>query len=205
MTPIEFEGCLGWLHEGRSGYGVVLCEPLGHEALWTHKLMRALAERLASEGIWVLRFNYPCTGDSVGSDTDPGRFAKTVASVRRAIDVLRERSGISDLTLLGVRAGALFAMLAASGESVGAAPRINAIAALAPVVRGRAYVRELSVLQHQWLETALPAVRQARWDETCLSVLGHRYPLDLIDQIKSVNLCDVVAKASSSVNAVLLV
>lgn len=205
MRPIKFEGCLGWLHEGRSGYGVVLCEPLGHEALWGHKLMRALAERLASEGIWVLRFNYPCAGDSVGDDIDPGRFAKTVASVHHAIDVLRKHSGISDLTLLGVRAGALFAMLAAAGEGVDAAPRVDAIAALAPVVRGRTYLRELSFLQRGWLETALPAVREGHRDEPCMSVLGHRYPPDLVDRIKSVNLCDVAGNASSSVKSVLLI
>ncbi|WP_175773366.1 alpha/beta fold hydrolase [Paraburkholderia phenazinium] len=205
MKPIAFNDCLGWLHEGRSGYGVVLCEPFGHEALWGHKLMRALAERLASESIWVLRFNYPCAGDSVGDDTEPDRFANTLTSVHHAMAVLRERSGISDLALLGVRAGALFAMLAACGEGVAAAPQVDAIAALTPVVRGRSYMRELSLLQRGWLETALPAVRFGYRDEPCFSVLGHRYPLDLVDQIKSVDLCDRITRATLPANAALLV
>lgn len=73
MRPVRFDDCLGWLHEGRTRRGAVICEALGHEALWTHKVIRTLAERLADDGMWVLRFHYPCAGDSAGDDLAPGR------------------------------------------------------------------------------------------------------------------------------------
>ncbi|MCC8397656.1 alpha/beta hydrolase [Paraburkholderia sp. MMS20-SJTR3] len=205
MKPIQFDGCVGWLYEGHTEYGVVLCEPLGHEALWTHKLLRALAEHLVREGISVLRFNYPCAGESAGEDSDNDRFSKTLACVRSAIDVLRTQANACDVTLLGVRAGAMFAMLAAAGEGGNAAPHVDAVVALAPIVRGRAYLRELSLIRKGWLETAPQVVRRAVSEEGCMSVLGHCYPPDLVDQIKAVNLCDVANTASSLARSVLLV
>ncbi|KWC40347.1 alpha/beta hydrolase [Burkholderia ubonensis] len=204
MKPIAFDGCVGWLHEGHTAQGVVLCEALGHEALWTHKLMRALAERLARDGVTVLRFNYPCAGDSAGDDLDAGRFAASVAGIRRAIDALRAHAGIDTLTLVGIRAGAVFAMLAAAAGAH-ASPRVDAIVALAPVVRGRAYLRELSLVQRQWLDTAPPSIRQAHIGEPCMNVLGHRYPADLVNDLRALDLCDVVRDAASLPRAMLLV
>lgn len=205
VKPIQFDDCVGWLYEGHTGYGVVLCEPLGHEALWTHKLSRALAERLVREGISVLRFNYPCAGDSAGDDSDNDRFSRTLASIRSAIDVLRTHANTSDVTLLGVRAGAMFAMLAAAGEGADAAPHVDALVALAPVVRGRAYLRELSLVQKGWLDTAPPVVQRSVGEEPYMNVLGHCYPPDLVDQIKAANLCDVANNARSLARSVLLV
>ncbi|AOK56081.1 alpha/beta hydrolase [Burkholderia stagnalis] len=204
MKPIAFDGCVGWLHEGHTGQGVVLCEPLGHEALWTHKLTRALAERLARDGVTALRFNYPCAGDSAGDDLDAGRFAACVASIRHAIDALRAQADIDTLTLVGIRAGALFAMLAAA-EDAPPAVHADAIVALAPVVRGRAYLRELSLVQRQWLDTAPPPIRHAQQDEPCLNVLGHRYPADLVNDLKPLDLCRIVREARSLPGAMLLV
>lgn len=204
VKPIQFDGCVGWLHEGHTGYGVVLCEPLGHEALWTHKLLRALAESLARAGIWVLRFNYPCAGDSAGDDIEEDRFLKILASIRRAINVLHAQADIADLTLLGVRAGAMFAMLAAAPEEGGVVPNVDALVALSPVVRGRAYIRELLLVQKGWLETAPPPVQRASSDESCMNVLGHRYPPDLVEKVKAVNLCDVASTTSSLARSVLL-
>ncbi len=203
VKPIAFDGCVGWLHEGYTGQGVVLCESLGHEALWTHKLTRALAERLAHDGVTVLRFNYLCAGDSAGDDVDAGRFWGGVADVRRAIETLRAHADVDTLTLVGIRAGTVFAMLAAAGPDASA--RVDSIVALAPVVRGRAYLRELSLVQRQWLDKAPPPVRQAHCDERCMNVLGHRYPADLVNDLETIDLCDIVRDAISLPGAMLLV
>ncbi|WGY72792.1 alpha/beta hydrolase [Burkholderia cepacia] len=203
MKPITFGSCVGWLHEGQTAQGVILCESLGHEAAWTHKLMRAVAERLAREGITVLRFNYPCAGDSAGDDLDAGRYAASVDSIHRAIDLLRDEAGVTALTLVGIRAGALFAMLAAAGRR--ASPRVDAMVALSPVVRGRAYLRELSFVHRQWLDTMPPATRAAHRDEPCMNVLGHRFPAEFADALKAIDLCDVVRDAPVLPGAMLLV
>ncbi|MCQ4437944.1 hypothetical protein NO135_23360, partial [Clostridioides difficile] len=77
-----------------------------------------------------------------GDDLDAGRHAASVDSMHHAIDLLRDAAGVTALTLVGIRAGALFAMLAAAGRRT--SPRVDAMVALSPVVRGRAYLRELS-------------------------------------------------------------
>ncbi|WP_323122770.1 alpha/beta hydrolase [Burkholderia alba] len=210
MRPIQFNDCLGWLHEGRTAHGVVLCEPLGHEALWTHKLIRAIAERLADRGLWVLRFHYPSSGDSAGDDLAPDRFRSSLASIRGAIRTLRASARLEHLTLVGIRTGAAFALLATAGadeetdEPGQAAPDVDALVALAPVVRGRAYLRELSLVQQRWLDTAPPAVRTGHHDEPWLNILGHRYPADLVDALRTVNLCDAVAAARNLPRTALL-
>ncbi|WDD95308.1 alpha/beta hydrolase [Burkholderia sp. FERM BP-3421] len=204
MRPIQFDACLGWLHAGRTTHGVVLCEPLGHEALWTHKLVRALAERLAARGLWVLRFHYPSSGDSAGDDLAPGRFARSLASVRAAVRALRLYGGVDHVTLAGTRAGAAFALLAAASPESDAPP-IDAFVALAPMVRGRAYLRELAMVQQRWLDSAPPTVRAGQRDEPGLNILGHRYPADLVDALKGVDLVDAVARASTLPHAALLV
>ncbi|WP_063532890.1 alpha/beta hydrolase [Burkholderia sp. MSMB1589WGS] len=202
MRPVRFDDCLGWLHEGRTRRGAVICEALGHESLWTHKVVRALAERLAGEGMWVLRFHYPCTGDSAGDDLAPGRLPASVASVRRALAVLREHAPLDDVTLVGLRAGAAFAMLALAGED---APEVDAFVALAPVVRGRAYLRELSVVQKRWLDTTPPAIREQHHEEPWLNILGHRYPADFVADLKHVDLSDAAATTAAPPRAALLV
>jgi len=203
VKPITFGSCVGWLHEGQTAQGVILCESLGHEAAWTHKLMRAVAERLARAGVTVLRFNYPCAGDSPGDDLDAGRHAASIDSIHRAIDLLRDEAGVTTVTLVGIRAGALFAMLAAAGRCT--LPRVDAVVALSPVVRGRAYLRELSFVHRQWLDTMPPATRAAHRDEPCMNVLGHRFPAEFVDALKAVDLCDVVRDALALPGAMLLI
>ncbi|AOJ02919.1 alpha/beta hydrolase [Burkholderia mayonis] len=202
MRPVRFDDCLGWLHEGRTRRGAVICEALGHEALWTHKVVRALAERLADDGMWVLRFHYPSAGDSAGDDLAPGRLPASVASVRRALAVLRDSAPVDDVTLVGLRAGAAFAMLALAGNDT---PAVDAFVALAPVVRGRAYLRELSVVQKRWLDTTPPAIREQHHEEAWLNILGHRYPADFVADLKQVDLNDAVAATIAPPRAALLV
>lgn len=204
MIPITFDNCVGWLHEGRSSRGVVLCAAVGHEGLWTHKLMRALAQRLAREGIWALRFDYPCCGDSAGDDLDSGRFGKSIASIGRAVHALRAHAQLTDVTLVGLRTGAAMALLACTMDTP-AALQVDALVALSPVVRGRAYIREVAMVERQWLDTTPPAVHQAHAKEPCLSVLGHRYPADFIAALRAIDLCAAIGGAASLPRSVLLI
>ncbi|AXF23720.1 alpha/beta hydrolase [Burkholderia pyrrocinia] len=184
MTPIQFDGCVGWLHEGNRPHGIVICEPLGHEALWLHKLVRSLAEHLADRGFPVLRFHYPASGDSLGDEQDSERFDHMLASIRHAVQTLHERAALDSLTLVGVRAGAAFALLAADGI-----PGLTRFVALAPVVRGRSYVRELSLVAQRWLDNMPPTVQNAVRDEQPFNVLGHAYPDDLVVALRRIDLC----------------
>jgi dienelactone hydrolase len=130
----------GVLHpaSSRSSLGVVLCNPLGYEAMCVHRAYRHLAERLASRGVATLRFDYHGTGDSSGDASEPGRLEDWLSSIRAAMDALRARAGVSEIGLFGVRFGATLAMQAAPARSDAVA-----VAVWAPSPSGRAYVREL--------------------------------------------------------------
>ncbi|HVH42259.1 MAG TPA: alpha/beta hydrolase [Labilithrix sp.] len=155
MTPSPAEpiffgrrerSCFGWLHRaaGASSIGVVVCNPFGYEAVCSHRSLRHLAETIARAGIPALRFDYDGTGDSAGDDRDPDRLAAWVESTRAAVRTLRTLAGVERVWLVGVRLGVLIAALAASdGNPEG----IAGLVAIAPVVSGKAYLRELGLLQ----------------------------------------------------------
>jgi alpha-beta hydrolase superfamily lysophospholipase len=147
--PLYF-GCedrplFGWLHrpaEGATGaLGLVICNPFGNEAISIHRTIRQLADAAARAGIATLRFDYDGAGNSAGHDLDPDRLAAWVASVGLATDELRRVAGVDRVCLLGIRFGATLATLAAAGRT-----DVAGLIAIAPVVSGRAYVRELRML-----------------------------------------------------------
>lgn len=132
----------GWLHPGRPGaeLALVICSPFGNEDVFAHRGLRALAEACAAQGMPALRFDADGLGDSAGDELAPDRIGAWVASVHAAVDAARRLSGVRRVCLLGVRFGATLAALAAAGRD-----DVAALAAIAPVVSGRAFARELRV------------------------------------------------------------
>ena len=144
--PLYFGGGLfGWLHRPAAGtdarIALVICNPFGFEEVCAHRGLRQLAIATAEAGIPTLRFDYAGCGNSADEEFDADATAVWVGSVHRAIDGLKAASGVRQVCLLGVRLGATLAALAAVARS-----DVAGIVAIAPVVRGRAYLRELTVL-----------------------------------------------------------
>ena len=134
----------GWLHPGDCAeprLGVVVCSPLGYENLCCHRTLRRIAELFAGHGVPAVRFDYDGTWDSAGSDLDPARVSAWTSSVEAAIDALRSATGVDRICLVGIRFGATLAALAAQRRT-----DVAAIIAIAPVVDGRRYARELRAL-----------------------------------------------------------
>ncbi|MDE1182614.1 alpha/beta fold hydrolase [Paraburkholderia sp.] len=187
MRPVVFAGCFGWLHRPshhRSDVGVVLCNPFGYDALGVHGGWRDLAESLAAGGMPALRFDYPGTGDSSGNEEDPDRFRAWLDSVKAAAAYLRAQTGVTRLTLCGVRLGATFAALAAE-EIEG----IDSIVLLAPVLSGKNYVRELE-MQHQAWRSSRNGIEDGPREhhEGAIGAYGFRMYPDTIEQLKAVDL-----------------
>lgn len=140
------ESLFGWLHQPpeklRSGLGVVICKPFGYEAVCAHRSIRAFADACATAGATVLRFDYTGTGDSSGGDSNADQIDQWCSDIRAAMEALRQTSHVTRIGLLGVRFGALLASLVASTD-----PSVEAIMAVAPIVNGRRYVRELRAFQ----------------------------------------------------------
>lgn len=97
---------------GLSGGGaVLLCYPCGHEHSRAHWAFRCLAGKLSQAGFHVMRFDYTGTGDSAG-DCGEGDAEQWREDVLTAADELRAISGLSALSLVGLRLGATLAAAA---------------------------------------------------------------------------------------------
>jgi pimeloyl-ACP methyl ester carboxylesterase len=160
----------GFLHEpvGRDRRtGVVLCNPLGYEAICAHRAYRHLANHLASSGYSVLRFDYDGTGDSFGDDSDPGRVRAWLDSIHTAIDELALRMPIEEIVLFGLRLGGLLALRAA-----GERKDVERLILWAPCASGKAYLRELKALQQIHQETSMfPRVSRPGGEEEAAGFL----------------------------------
>ncbi|SDD36347.1 Alpha/beta hydrolase family protein [Cupriavidus sp. YR651] len=159
MKRLVFGGCVGWLHADTgttADIGVVLCAPQGHEAMWTHRAWRHLADDLAATGVPVLRFDYEGTGDAAGTGDEPDFIPRAVANITAAAALLRAQTGVGRVVLCGLRLGALLAALAAAKMADSSGPAVAGLVMLAPVVDGRSYLRELRALHAGWRNSAIP-------------------------------------------------
>ncbi len=125
---------------------VIICAPIGQEYLRSHRALRLLAARLAQAGFHVLRFDYFGCGDSAGDDQH-GRLDEWVRNVRSAVDVIRRRTRVENVCLVGLRLGAALALLAAAEQ-----PDVKSLVLWDPVWRGGEFVRELTTAQHEKLQ-----------------------------------------------------
>ncbi len=141
MTPIAFSNCFGWLHPSTGGLGVVICNPHGYEELSIHRILRNLAEDLSAAGMPTLRFDYLGTGNSVGTDGELEQPEIWIENIREAIDQLCRLTKVERVALVGLRVGALLAMQVAHKID-----RVVAVALVAPIHSGKAYVREVKTL-----------------------------------------------------------
>lgn len=134
-------------HEPRNSAGardvaVLLCNTWGYEEQSCYVVLRDWASQLAAGGWPCMRFDYWGTGDSAGESLAPTDVSRFVRAVSDAIDELKALSGASTVVLLGVRAGAALAWLAATARD-----DVVGLMAVAPVLKGRTYIRELKALQ----------------------------------------------------------
>ena len=146
-TPFFFESqgasLLVWMHRASSivkGHGVLICPPIGHEMVHSHRSLRHLADALAKRGLTVLRFDYQGTGDSEGSDADPQLCQRWLGNVRDLCEWLRAEGDCEKVSLVGLRMGATLAAYHAHEHEV------DGLVLWEPVIKGRRYVRELTAL-----------------------------------------------------------
>lgn len=182
MTPVTFGDNFGWLHTPRGGVGrvaVLICQALMQDALLSHCSLRLLADQLAQAGYWVLRFDYPGTGDSRSEgDAEPvgGYWQAWQNSIDRAAGWLMDKSGASQLVLCGLRSGATLAALAAARR-----PDVAGLIQFAPVVRGSSYVRQLLVQAELQAGQPLPA-------EAGLTFYEFHFSRATLDDVRRVDL-----------------
>ncbi|MGI4859616.1 MAG: alpha/beta fold hydrolase, partial [Janthinobacterium lividum] len=171
MRPIVFNECFGWLHDAQGETGVVLCNPYGHEALWTHRGWRALAAELARNQFPALRFDYRGTGDSAGTENEGDAIETWLTSIEDAVRYMRENTQVTRIVLCGVRLGGTLAALVANRIAV------DGLVMLAPITSGREYLRELRLIQRRWRNTAAAHIEVEKHKPDYVESLGFRlYP-----------------------------
>jgi len=129
--------------------GVLICNSFGHEMLSTHRALRHLAQQLAEAGFSTLRFDYHGTGDSSGSDEDPGRGVSWLESIEEGVRALEYR-GARGVALVGVRFGALLALEYARTRPV------DTLILIGTPAGGKSYLRELRAMQSLKFGSAAP-------------------------------------------------
>ena len=109
----------------------------GWEDVCSYRPLRFLARTFAAEGIPAMRFDLPGTGDSSGDARDSGLFDAWIQSVGDAAAELRAASGVEEVAVVGVRTGAMLALIAAARGA-----NLQDLILWAPAATGRAMLRE---------------------------------------------------------------
>lgn len=164
-----------WLHSLAgtvSAHGVLICPPLGHEQVHSHRTLRHLADHLAAQGFAVLRLDYHGTADSDGTVAD---LSTWLANVHDAVSWLRQTAACTHISLVGLRMGATLAALYAKDHAV------DSLVLWSPVVKGRRYIRELTALG----QTAQHAAGTA---SDGIEAMGFVYPQALADELAQIDL-----------------
>jgi pimeloyl-ACP methyl ester carboxylesterase len=142
-------GCHHPPTSGASEYGAVLCYPMGHEYVRTHRLYRFLARRLSDAGLHVLRFDYFGTGDSAG-EFEEARLERWVGDTLAAQAELRRRFLVRHVYLAGLRLGAAVALQAAVRHG-----GLDGLVLWDPVTSGPEYLDDIIAHESQQLHASL--------------------------------------------------
>ncbi len=139
---IVFDGCAGVFHSAAKplSRGVIICPAHGYEEICTHRNWRLFADELAAAGLPTVRFDYPGTGDSLGSDQDSDRLTAWLASISAAVNWMKHNAGVTEIALIGFRLGGMLATLAAENL-----PEVGSLVLVAPAVSGKTYLREMKL------------------------------------------------------------
>ena len=183
-VPCAFKGCAGFFHPADGSTGVVLCAPWGFEDLLIRKSWRLLAEAIAAAGYPCLRFDYPGTGDSLGRATSIDSVTLWVEAIHDAAQVLRLNSGVRRFVFIGQSLGATLAAEAARSRT-----DVVALQLIAPVVRGRHYMRELAATATMVAERI--GMKIELDPDEGLNVVGFGLSRGMVDSLKTLDLLKV--------------
>lgn len=150
-----------------------------------------LAQSLASTGATALTFDWPGAGDAAGeaADADLDRW---LDAADLACETLRRRTGVRRLALIGQGFGAAVATRLAERRA-----DIVQLALLAPLVRGRVWLRELAV----WGLIVAENLHLERPTHASPTVAGYAVPPLLAGQVQSL---DLTAEAAPRVAEILI-
>ena len=183
-VPVTFAGTVGLFMPAAvppSGTAVLFLSPWGFEEMCVRKFWRILAEDLADIGISSLRFDYAGTGDALDIADEGQGLTSWVDTALAAVSTLKSLSGFERLILVSQGLGCSIATTLAERLS-----DIDGIAFLAPVISGRAYLRELTVWS-KMIDEGMGLAEAQRPTEG-VTVASLRMPDSVAEVVKKLNL-----------------
>ncbi|MFZ2101136.1 MAG: alpha/beta fold hydrolase [Oricola sp.] len=178
--PVAFDGLAGFFHASGGETAVLLLSPWGYEELCSRKTFRILGEKLAAAGLSCLRFDYPGTGHSLGESAELDDDQAWRNAVRGALKQLEALANPRKIIVIGQGiGGALAGDLAQETD-------IDGLVLMAPVIQGRAYLRELTA----WTAMTKPTfmVDASDGPEGGLMAAGFVLPAATANEFRSLNL-----------------
>lgn len=170
----------------RRSAAVLFCNPLGEEASRSHRVFRVLATQLERLGYASLRFDYRCSGDSVGDDADAA-IDLWIEDIERAAAELMRSASMGRVVLVGVRLGATLAAMAAATGNL----RVRQLLLWDPIVDGARHLQDLSAAHEAYLrDEAGTSGRPAQTTEAS-EYLGMPLRDALREQLRAINLAAV--------------
>lgn len=121
-TPVSFtnegETIFGVLHQPDNGrrIGAVLLHGWSSCRMGPHRILVETARALAGHGVPALRFDHRGRGDSEGDD-NAAHLDGMISDAMAAADVLRARSGVTEIAMIGICSGGNVAIGAATLRS----------------------------------------------------------------------------------------
>ena len=186
----------GCYHEPRSGprrnCGVILCNPMGHEYINSHRAYRQLAARLCHVGFPVLLFDYYGSGDS-GGDDEEGGIPQRLTDISTAICEIRRRSGVAKVCLMGLRLGGTLSMMAGAERG-----DLEGLVLWDPVVNGRVYIHEMKTVHKEILGYSLSKPKHGTKNGTDVDILGFPLAHSLFADLEKIDLLAIRRKPAKN-------
>ncbi|THV20279.1 alpha/beta fold hydrolase [Peteryoungia ipomoeae] len=185
-VPLTFAKTVGLLQPAKlpsDGTAVLFLGSFGLEDMCLRAFFRRGAEDLARVGIQSLRFDYPAMGDALDHENGTLDLSQWEEASVDAAGVLRAHSGAKRVVMIGHGLGATLALRIADRIE-----GLAGVACLAPVVSGRAYLRELQIWSRM-VDEGL-GLGEAYRNVSEVAIGGHVLPEPLAGQLKRVALSD---------------
>lgn len=164
---------------------VLLVPALGYESSSSYRTLRAAAEALAAQGHLAVRVELPGTGDAGGA-TGPEHLETLVGSLAESIDLFRA-AGAERVSIVGLRAGATVALLAAARRDVDGL-------VLWATAGGKRHRRELSLMG-----VRVPEEEAATAPTGSVVIGGWLFPTPLLDDLAAVDLTATTVSPGAAV------
>jgi alpha-beta hydrolase superfamily lysophospholipase len=187
-APVTFERYSGFHYAGKPGQmgrkAVLLLSPIGFEEMCARTTWRSLAEKIAEAGHACLRFDYPGTADAIDTPDPLDGIEDWFTAARRCIRFLRMCHPATEIVIAGQGfGGSLAARLGPEFADVAG------VVLMAPLVKGRSYLRELQAWTRVLTERI--GISPDPADENGASVAGFALAAERAKAIRAIDLLQI--------------